>query len=691
MTRDQAREEIRARISCLDYLEKSKGGQYCCPYCGSGTGPHGTGAVKHYPEGNTWHCFACDRSGDVIDLFRQVTGADYNTALHQMAGQIGIVIDGGSGRDISPIRPASTGGSISAPPDDKGPQRAAERATEAPADYTEYYRACALRIADPAPAAYLEGRGISVQTAADYLLGYDPAADPANAPGAMGSEGKMFPCPRIIIPSGPGYYVGRRIDGKTDHKCMNSKGSSAEMFNADVLYRHEVQEVFVTEGAIDALSVIEAGADAVGLHSAGNYNLLIKQLERRRPSPEPSLILCFDNDSNPDTRAKIEEDRRKCAEGLRQLNIPFAIADLCGAYKDPNEYLQRDREGFIEAVTQTKSKARAEILAQRERARQAEIDRQESIGPGMVDAFLSAIKTRRYEPIPTGITDIDNALGGGFMRQWLILLGAPPGAGKTALAQWIFEGMAKRGTYVLYLNLEMSREQMLARSLARIAAQGGEKIKPVEILQGYKWDWTQEAIVTGAAEKYRQEIAPHMVYNPDGVGANLDSIMEYCEAAADRAQAADLPVPILVIDYLQVITGGTREDKVDLIQRTISRLKGYAIKYNTVVFAIMAQNRESNRTGTSGMQSGRDTSNIEYGADLLLGLDYTKCLKRDGVPGKSMEDLTAEDMKFKTLRIHKGRFSTPGTQVDLFFDGGTMTYNQIAKRDSEPPRKAMRI
>lgn len=308
-------------------------------------------------------------------------------------------------------------------------------------------------------------------------------------------------------------------------------------------------------------------------------------------------------------------------------------------------------------------------------------------GPGMIDEFLSEVKTRRYETIPIGITDIDKALGGGFMRQTLVLLGAAPGAGKTALAQWIFEGMAKSGTTCLYLNLEMSRAQMLARSLSRIAAKQGNRITPIKILQGYSWDWQQEAVVNEAAEEYRENIAQRLIYNPDGVTPNLDSIMSYAESEAKLAEEAGLPAPLLVLDYLQVVTGGQREDKVDLIQRTISRLKGYAIQHNTVVFAIMAQNREANRSGISSMESGRDTSNIEYGADILLGLDYTRCLPRGNEKGKTSNELTQEEKKYKSLRILKSRFSAAGTQVDFVFDGESMTFIQTANNMIEPPRK----
>ena len=57
MDRETARQEIRRLVNCTQYLEKSKGRQYCCPFDNrnSGHGEHGTGAVKYYPKTNTWH------------------------------------------------------------------------------------------------------------------------------------------------------------------------------------------------------------------------------------------------------------------------------------------------------------------------------------------------------------------------------------------------------------------------------------------------------------------------------------------------------------------------------------------------------------------------------------------------------------------------------------------------------------
>lgn len=315
-----------------------------------------------------------------------------------------------------------------------------------------------------------------------------------------------------------------------------------------------------------------------------------------------------------------------------------------------------------------------------------------------VDLFLEEVQTRRYEPVPTGITDIDNAIGGGFIRQQLVLLGAAPGVGKTALAQWIFEGMAKRGAAdVCFLNLEMAREQLLARSIARIARTDGARIKPTTILQGYKWTDEERAAILAAAAEYKATIEPHLIYNPDGVTSALlgeskerkvIGIMPYLERVAGRFERAGKAAPIVCIDYLQVIQGEKGADAAETIKAAVVMLKDYAIRHNTVVFLIMAHNRAANMSGTATMESGRDTSALEYSADLQLSLTYTLCHDGDAIgegpiknqrKAKKPSELTPEEKKQVTLSIQKGRFGGAGRQVDLIFDGETMTYTQTAQ------------
>lgn len=664
MDRDAARQEIRREWRRIlptitqEARQRVNGeASFVCPICGNGSGESGDGLTVNpkSKDGCGLKCFKCDFSGDVIDLYQKTTGRDYNTALADLAAAAGIRIDPyrtTAAQDFS----GSDRGSTETPPAPETQPQPAERPTE---DFTEYYEACKANLDGEAGAAaveYLKQRGV-IGPAMYHGAGYDPQER------------------RIVIPCSSGFYIARSIDPGSPIRYKNPKGAAIALFNDAAMYAQDVQEVFITEGAFDALSIIEVGAQAVALNSTSNARRLIEMLERN--PTKATLILCLDNDPAGARAAGTLQ------EGLQRLRIPFLSADIAGDSKDPNEALIKDRSGFYTAVQDAREEAQAVRDRQREEAQREQRERQQRTGAGMVDAFLQSVRSEKYKPIPTGIRDIDRAIGGGFIRQQLVLLGAAPGAGKTALAQWIFEGMAKAGNSCLYLNLEMSREQMLARSISRIAAQAGDSIRVTDILQGYKWTLEQEEAVTIAAEKYRREIAPQMIYNPEGVTSNLDSILEYIEAEAQQAEAAGMQAPLVVLDYLQIVTGTDREDDTTVIKRAVGCLKKYAMQHNTVVFLIIAHNREANKSGTVTMESGRDTSALEYSADLQFGLAFTRCLDRNGEKGKAKEALTPKEMQEVTLKVTKGRFARPGVEVDLHFNGETMTYTQLATEFQE--------
>ena len=279
MTREQARITIRGNwreiLSDSLPLAERKVNQepsYICPFCGHGSNGDG---LTFNPKGKhgSLKCFGCGFSGDVIDLYMKQYSVDYNTALKALADQQGITLD--------PYRPtaaddfktaqrgpqsrtggAETTGGINTPPTDKRAQNGPTEATGTAHDFTEYYKACLDRLEDPRAAAYLKQRGISTETARRYWVGFDPEADPAKAPGAMGADPRQHPAPRIIIPCSPGYYIGRSIDPNTPvryRKMNNAGGSASDFFNSAALY-DGTPEVFITEGAFDAMAVIEAGA-----------------------------------------------------------------------------------------------------------------------------------------------------------------------------------------------------------------------------------------------------------------------------------------------------------------------------------------------------------------------------------------------------------------------------------------------
>ena len=298
----------------------------------------------------------------------------------------------------------------------------------------------------------------------------------------------------------------------------------------------------------------------------------------------------------------------------------------------------------------------------------------------LFDEFMLKVQTKAFEPMKTGMAAFDRLLGGGIVRQSLVILTAAPGTGKTTLAQQIFETMAAGGADVVFFNLEMSREQLFARSLSRIIHKQGGKISSADVMKGYSWTEQQKDIVQSAADEYRRTIAQSMQYNPEGSNTNLDIILSTLEDIGNAAKIAGKPAPVCVLDYLHLVSTDRREEKDEIIKKAVAGLKRYAIRFDSFVFAISANNRAANTSGIISLDSGRDTSAIEYSADIQLSLNYAALAERrkkdngDYYKANDPEDMAelqrgdANGNREMLVQVLKNRMNMPGGKLYLSFN-----------------------
>lgn len=609
MDREQAKQEIKRGISCLQYLEPSKNGMYCCPLCGSGKGNHGTGAVKYYKDTNTWYCHGCSnedlqgRPGDAIDLYRIATGTDYNGALSLLANEIGVTIDSPNLPHRDDLRPK--GANIPAK-DTKGQDGASRGQNDAPADYMEYYKECRDRITDQAAAAYLKKRGISTETAAAYWIGFDPAADPASAPGGKGE--KKHPCARIIIPSNKGHYVGRRTDGVNEFAKINAKGSKPGIFNGGALFAQDVQEVFVTEGAFDALSILEAGHTAIALNSAANAAALLEILEKRRTAA--TLILCPDNDTDPQTAERVKKEFATLAEGLQRLNISHITEDINGGRKDANEFLTEDREAFAEALAQAQRQAGAR--------------------PDNTQFYIDTLMRKDIERFKgekkTGFANLDKAAGG--LYSGLYVVAAISSLGKTSFSLQLADQLAESGQEVVYFSLEQSRLELVSKSLARRTVTRDKEGK-----LDFKRSYTSLAIRRGnvppqAAAAYKEAVKDRISIIEGNFNCNVSFIGDYIRQYIQRNKTR----PVVFIDYLQILQpadDSRRQSAKETIDTTITELKRMSRELDLTIFAISSVNRANYLTPID-FESLKESGSIEFSCDVLWGLQL-QCLNNDPI------------------------------------------------------------
>lgn len=187
-------------------------------------------------------------------------------------------------------------------------------------DYTDYLQRCHEAVSET---DYFLNRGLSAQIIEKFRLGYDVEKNIITIPYNSDCKG----------------YVHRVLWDCDNKYCKHGN----EIFNVQALYSNDSDYVFVTEGQIDAMSFEEVGFSSVGL---GGVNEITKLAEILRQKPSNKrLILALDNDkAGRKATGKFIE-----LMGDMEVNQNYAVNScLYGEYKDANEYLIGDKDGFVE-------------------------------------------------------------------------------------------------------------------------------------------------------------------------------------------------------------------------------------------------------------------------------------------------------------------------------------------------------
>ena len=206
----------------------------------------------------------------------------------------------------------------------------------------------------------------------------------------------------------------------------------------------------------------------------------------------------------------------------------------------------------------------------------------------------------------SGFTDLDRVLGGGFQKSGLYIIGARPGMGKTTLALNIAERVVQRGDAVLFISLEMSRVQIMAKRMAIMGRMPYSKI-----MNGTLTDGIFET-------RFRQTLG-EMAFLP--FYCSDSSALTVAEIAGMARSVKDLK--LIMVDYLGLIRSTNESKKLYEQVTEISRdLKALAKRLNVPVVALCQVNRQSvqNKDKKPTLADLRDSGSIEQDADGVIML-----------------------------------------------------------------------
>ena len=586
------------------FTQKAKDGGFVCPICGNGTGHSGTGVKLIRGQTFRYKCFKCGTSGDVINFYATEHNLSNLDAIPQVFEMYGL--------NLAPnFHKTSTQKNIPSNEEIINVQLEIEVIANDIILATEH-----LHETD-----YFSKRGISYNVAEKYNCGFiEKWIHPKKR-----SDSKIIPSPRVIIPTSPESYVARAIDG---NKIPKMKAGSSEIFNIDAL-KTSNQHVVVVEGEFDALSIIEAGNDAIALGSTNNIDKFIDWLTKKNIQPHQPLILNLDADDAGQKATK------KLANELRKLRIKFYEINLIlKDCKDQNESLVKFREKFFQEVAQIHQKVQQ--LQQTARYKLTDFAK--------IDTWEKNIRTGR-KAISTGWKSLDDVLDGGLYEGLYVIPGTP-GTGKTAFAMQMAFQIAQQQKDVLYISMEMSEEELYERHISRISYQlfwydenNKHKAKTVHSM-------IQEGATVPQAREIFKKVAPFFRTECSIGTLDADDIRKIVEIYEYELNS----LPVVFIDYLQILKAHDAHmtDK-QAVDYNVLRLKQLSRDFKIPVIILSSMNRMS-YSDIISMAALKESGAIEYTADVCIGLQLANMeqIKIGTSTGKA--EKTIRQMKGKTER-----------------------------------------
>ena len=364
-----------------------------------------------------------------------------------------------------------------------------------------------------------------------------------------------------------------------------------------------------------------------------NYDLNLSLIEQKlRSDSFPSDLIvsemkeCLSNtdtSANVLTHAMVVESDYKAHKANEMLNsIKFTPKDFkskIGAFTDELRALCDNRR--------TNSKTLAEIA-------------KENKSKYFVE--------REVKPLNLGFDKLDNLLGG-LEGGDMIVVGARPAVGKSALVTQITSNLAKQGKRIGFYNLEMQNKQVYERF---VASESGIPLTRIRRANYFLGD-----------EKERFDKANEYLEQSD----NIVITTAGAKSVGDiKAESRHMDYDIIIIDYLQLLKAdttyrGNRAAEVGEISRAIKNL---AMELNIPIIALSQLNRasEGRETKEPSMAELREAGNIEQDASVII----------------LMWNLDENDRSRKGCKIEKNRQGECG-KVVMKFNGDTMRFEETSE------------
>lgn len=265
--------------------------------------------------------------------------------------------------------------------------------------------------------------------------------------------------------------------------------------------------------------------------------------------------------------------------------------------------------------------------------------------------------------VPTGFRDMDEKLAG-LQRSDLLILAARPSMGKTAFSLNLAHNVAvKAGEPVLVFSLEMSKEQLVDRLLSMESGVDAWALRTGNLTDS---DFEKIGQAMGTLSEAK-------IYIDDTPGITIAELRTKAKREAHKH-----PLGLIVVDYLQLMSGGARfagqSNRVQEISEISRGLKAVARELNVPLMALSQLSRsvESRSPQIPQLADLRESGSIEQDADVVAFI-YREDYYNPETERKNITDIL----------IKKHRNGPTGT-VELYFDREKQRFRSLDSKHTSP-------